>query len=233
MSDALRSGGVGIASPQRKVTTFVTRGRGAAAELLVFWHSGAGTQVPAGTVEDGEDFEAAACREVVEETGLADLELVADLGVRSSDLPAGRAAIIRKVFLQTRPGPDGPRTAWPFRNVMVRVVAEQDGYARVVYEERDLDDENPDDALVVARFEGWVPVDALRYRQERGFYHFRAREESPDEWQQVENDMFVLHLSWVPLTPKPTVLLPGQQDWLEEFYADLLKGVGDQVGDSK
>jgi ADP-ribose pyrophosphatase YjhB (NUDIX family) len=234
--DAQCGGGVGIVSPQRKVTAFVTRGSGVKAELLVFWHAGAGTQVPSGTVEEGEPFDVAARREAAEETGLADLELVAELGVRSYDLPPGQAVLVRQVFLQTRPGRDGPPTAWSFRNIGVRVVDEQDGYARIVYEERDLDSAEADDALVVARFEGWVPMDALRFRQERAFYHFRVHGESPEEWQQLENDKFVFHLSWMTLTPKPTGLIVWNQAWLDEWYDDLLAGVGDQVdqvGDSK
>lgn len=204
---------------QRKVTTFVTRGSGAAAELLVFWHAGSGTQVPGGTVEDGEQFEVAARREVAEETGLPCLELVADLGVRRYDLPAARAVVMRKVFLQTRPGPDGPQTSWSFTHIGVEVVDRQEGYARVVYAERDLD--AGDDGLVYARFDGWVPDDALAYRQERAFYHFRAGADTPERWQQLENDKFVFHLYWVPLDPKPDVLIGPQQEWLDSYYDDL------------
>ncbi len=64
---------------KRKVYAYIThRGR-----LLVFRHvhePEAGLQVPGGTVEDGESFEAAVCREAFEETGLPGLELVRCLG---------------------------------------------------------------------------------------------------------------------------------------------------------
>lgn len=55
--------------PKIKVVAYITRGR----ELLVFEHADdaeAGVQVPAGTVEPGEEIEAAVWREVAEETGL-------------------------------------------------------------------------------------------------------------------------------------------------------------------
>jgi 8-oxo-dGTP diphosphatase len=64
---------------KRKVFAYITH----AGRLLVFRHVDfpeAGTQVPGGTVEPGETFEAAIHREVEEETGLTGLELVALIG---------------------------------------------------------------------------------------------------------------------------------------------------------
>jgi 8-oxo-dGTP pyrophosphatase MutT (NUDIX family) len=201
---------------QRKVTSFVTRGDGPERELLVFWHAGSGVQVPAGTVEPGEPFDEAAIREAGEETGLAGLELVRPLGVQAIDLPAGTAALLREEHLRTTPG--GPKTSWAFRNIRVNVVDAVDGYSRVVYTERDID--RPD-GLEYARFEGWVPSDALASKQERAFYHFRTTQPSPDEWRQLENGIFDLHLRWEPLHPKPDALLAGQQEWLDTHYAAL------------
>lgn len=203
-------------SVQRKVTSFVTRGDGLDRQLLVFWHAGSGVQVPAGTVEHGEAFEAAAIREAGEETGLIGLELVARLGSQQLDLPAGTAALLREEHLLTTPG--GAKTSWSFRNVRVEVVDTVDGYSRIVYAERDLD---TPEGLEYARFEGWVPSDALASKQERAFYHFRTTQPAPDEWKQLENGRFDFHLRWEPLHPKPTVLLAGQQEWLDTYYGAL------------
>ena len=66
-------------SVRRKVLAYVTRGD----ELLVFRHRDfpdAGLQVPAGTIEEGEDPENAALREVREESGLTDVRVVGFLG---------------------------------------------------------------------------------------------------------------------------------------------------------
>lgn len=66
---------------KRKVFAYITsRGR-----LLVFRHPlepSAGIQVPAGTVEPGEEPDAAVLREAWEETGLAGLKLTVFLGER-------------------------------------------------------------------------------------------------------------------------------------------------------
>ena len=62
-----------------KVLAYVTRGE----ELLVFRHRdfpAAGLQVPAGAIEEGEDPQDAALREVREESGLTDVRVVGFLG---------------------------------------------------------------------------------------------------------------------------------------------------------
>lgn len=59
--------------------------------LLLFKHVGlpeAGIQVPAGTIEIGESPEAAAIREIQEESGLTDITLVSALGTRFYDWAA-------------------------------------------------------------------------------------------------------------------------------------------------
>lgn len=66
-------------SVKGKVFAYVTRGE----ELLVFRHRDfpeAGLQVPAGTIEEGEDPEQAALRELREESGLTDVRMVGLVG---------------------------------------------------------------------------------------------------------------------------------------------------------
>ena len=63
-----------------KVTAFITQERNGVKVLLVFKHPNAGIQIPAGTVEVGEDIETAVQREAHEETGLQNVKIEKYLG---------------------------------------------------------------------------------------------------------------------------------------------------------
>lgn len=63
-----------------KVAALITHGTGASRRLLVFEHPSGGIQVPAGSVEPGEDPAAAVLREVHEESGLTTAQIVRALG---------------------------------------------------------------------------------------------------------------------------------------------------------
>lgn len=84
-----------------KVVCYVTRSRGASLDLLVFDHRDdpeAGTQVPAGTVDPGEAPDAAADRELFEETGLRDLPRLGMLDARGWMNPASGNLHLRRVY---------------------------------------------------------------------------------------------------------------------------------------
>ena len=98
----------------RKVVCYVVRdGR-----LLVFRHRdhpGAGLQVPAGTLHDGEPPEAGALRETAEETGRRGYRVVAKLGVydhefRDTFQGVERHELHERHVFQLEPPPDLPET---------------------------------------------------------------------------------------------------------------------------
>ena len=49
-------------------------------ELLVFDHPRAGTQIPKGTLEEGESHQVGVLRELAEETGVTDVEILRSVG---------------------------------------------------------------------------------------------------------------------------------------------------------
>jgi 8-oxo-dGTP pyrophosphatase MutT (NUDIX family) len=85
----------------RKVIAYVTRRRGRVTELLVFEHRGipsAGLQVPAGTVEPGEDVAVAVVRELEEESGLVGLPMTGPIDVYVWEHPYSHKQHQRHVF---------------------------------------------------------------------------------------------------------------------------------------
>jgi 8-oxo-dGTP pyrophosphatase MutT (NUDIX family) len=67
---------------RQRVVAYITRERNGRTELLVFDHRDhprAGTQVPAGRLDPGEELEAGLRREIAEEAGLTDVRVVREL----------------------------------------------------------------------------------------------------------------------------------------------------------
>jgi len=95
-----------------RVLAYVTRERdgGRGKELLVFDHRDhpdAGTQVPAGRLEHGEELEAGLLRELEEESGLAKARVVRKFGTFvPHELPHGRAYLNHAYEVEAPGAPD-------------------------------------------------------------------------------------------------------------------------------
>ncbi len=101
--------------PRIRVAAYVVRRR-AVPELLVFDHVGlpeAGTQIPAGGVQPGEDLEQAVLREVAEETGLSDVRVINRIAVDHRPHPRTRHPR-RTTFFRLDAGTD-TLDAWTHR----------------------------------------------------------------------------------------------------------------------
>lgn len=95
---------------KNKVVAYVTHGT----KLLVFAHRDhldVGIQVPAGTVEEGEDLAAAALRETEEETGLSNVKIVSYLGTADYDISVLRPEIHHRHFFHLEASGD-VRSEW-------------------------------------------------------------------------------------------------------------------------
>jgi ADP-ribose pyrophosphatase YjhB (NUDIX family) len=100
----------------RKAIAYVTReGPGGVSELLVFEHRDypeAGTQVPAGTVDQGEAPEDAVMREVEEESGLEGCCLVEKVAVYDWLNPESGQTNERHVFNLAAPPDTAEKWTW-------------------------------------------------------------------------------------------------------------------------
>lgn len=103
----------------RKALAYITRGQ----ELLIFRQPlfpEAGLQVPGGTIREGEEPEAAALREAIEETGLTDLEIMRFLGEQVREMTeAGRGEIHHRYFYQLTT--KDPRSEWEWHDEEIKI----------------------------------------------------------------------------------------------------------------
>ncbi|MCA9930236.1 MAG: NUDIX domain-containing protein [Anaerolineales bacterium] len=209
-----------IMTSVHKVTAFITRERPQGRELLVFHHPNAGIQLPAGTVEPGEDLETAVLREVAEETGLTQVRIVRYLGIMDNELAANERVLTRPV--QIRIAPDN--TSFPFkklftRGVTVQFEGQQGGFTKVSYLEYD---QLPNPTSIAFQIIGWVPNDAISSKKPRHFFHLNCEEETAVSWSLPADNNHIFHPFWTPLTPKPALVSP-QHTWLDTCYTQIFK----------
>lgn len=106
---------VGMATPRIRVAAYVIR-HSTGPELLVFDHVGipeAGTQVPAGGVQPGEDLRQAVLREVAEETGLLTASVIRE--IVTEDKPHPDTGEPRRTTFFWLQAPTGTSNAWDHR----------------------------------------------------------------------------------------------------------------------
>ncbi len=194
----------------QKVAVLVTRPGPNGPELLVFEHAGipAGVQVPAGTVEPGEEVRAAALRELAEETGIVvdDVELL----WTEEEVAVRGALVTEDVPMRISPAPDAEIVVQRVWRLGVRVVEEAGEWARVAREEYDL---SVEPWRLISSIEGWLPTSALERSQIRHVFHAIAPEGVAERWDVFAEDMYTFRCFWIPLRAAGLVSL--QQVWVD------------------
>ncbi len=208
-----------IETPLKKVAMFITRGKPGLRQLLVFDHAG-GTQIPAGTVLDGEAALHAALRVAREQSGLPDLTLIAELGSRRMSLTGDDRVLLADALLQLMPDTSSTvvRGTALRRGASVRLLESDGDFARVLYEETHSD--TAGETIVTARRSGWLPLPNVTSTIERHLFHLTSTISTAERWEVKAEPVQPYTLYWVPL--KVGIRLLGQQqEWLDSSFRAL------------
>ena len=201
----------------QKVTAFIVRERGGVKELLVFKHPTAGVQIPAGTVEIGEDIETAVKREAYEETGLQFVEIEDYLGCFENELESNQRIIAETTQVYIEPN----LTAIPYKRKLpkgltVDYLSTQEDLTHISYIEYEYD-EFYEPICIDANITGWVPNENISAQKKRHFFLLTTREETADAWELKSDQGHIFKPYWTPLSPKPEII-PPQDKWLDFVY---------------
>jgi 8-oxo-dGTP pyrophosphatase MutT (NUDIX family) len=192
-----------------KVTAFVTRGGRNGTELLLFRHPTAGIQIPAGTVEEGETPDEAVLREVAEETGLKDVQVVKRIGQIDELPPEASHVILQTTKVYSRPDRTSFGWATLRRGIGVKLQRRANGFAQVTYIEGDR---YPDPTYISYQITGWVPEETLAQTNRRYLYHLVLEGKAPETWAQF-SDHHRFQLFWTSLDNLPDIIPPQRKWW--------------------
>lgn len=204
----------------QKVTAFILRQHTTGPQLLLINHPHAGVQIPAGTVELGEEPETAVLREAAEETGLTDTAINERLGSREATLPEDQAFICSPTPVFSRPDPASFDWARFRSGIQVTVLRQLGGYTQVSYTEPDR---FPDPEYITCQITGWVPDDSLTRRRVRHFFLLDHHGETPSTWETTD-DNHTFNLFWAPVDQIPELAYP-QNEWLQFFLPPFNKRI--------
>ncbi len=203
-----------------KVTAFVTRKTSNGRQLLLFKHPTAGIQLPAGSVDEGETIEMAVLREVAEETGLYQVEIIRKLGIIENELASNELVLTQDIQPLIEPHAD----ALPFqrkltRGVTVQYERREGKFTKISYLEHDR---LPNPTAIAFQMIGYVPTETISRKKTRHFFHLDCWEKTDASWSLRTDHGHIFTPFWTSLTPKPT-LVSGQDKWLEFVYGRLIE----------
>ncbi len=204
----------------QKVTAFIIRERNGVEELLVFKHPTTGIQIPAGTVEAGEDIETAVKREAYEETGLQLVEIENYLGYIENELENNQRIIAETTQVYIEPSLNAiPYEEKLTKGLTVDYHSTQGDFTHISYIEYDR---HPNPTCIRYNITGWVPNENLSAQKKRHFFQLTTQEQTADAWELRSDRGHIFKPYWTPLSPKPDIM-PPQNKWLDFVYEKILK----------
>ena len=202
----------------QKVTAFIIRERDGVRELLVFKHPTAGVQIPAGTVEEGEDLETAVKREICEETGLQFVEIEGYLGRIENELAESERIIAETTEVYIKPSLNAvPYEKKLTRGLTVDYHSTRDSFTHISYIQYD---KHPNPTCIRYNITGWVPNKKMGVQKKRHFFHLTTQEKTADAWELESDGGHIFSPYWTPLSPKPQIISP-QAKWLDFVYEKI------------
>ena len=201
-----------------KVTAFIVRENNGVKELLVFKHPNAGIQIPAGTVEVGEDLETAVKREAKEETGLQFVEIENYFGCIENELAEGESIIAETTQVYIEPSLNAvPYAKKLTRGLTVNYHSTQEDFTHISYIQYD---KHPNPTCIRYNITGWVPNERLSGQKRRHFFQLTTQEKTADAWELESDGGHIFNPYWTPLSPKPNII-PPQDRWLDFVYEKI------------
>lgn len=197
----------------KKVTVFVIREKNGKKQVLLFQHPSAGIQIPAGTVEVGENTLEAAIREMKEETGITTFDKIECVGKENTRLEKNYAMIFTRPIAYSRPDKDSFDWCTFRRGIKVTVNRKsENGFTLVSYKEFD-DFYNP--TYITYEVTGWVTDDSLAYNMSRDFYMVSTSSCMEDSWEKF-TDNHTFRLFWADIDNLPMIVTP-QDQWIKHL----------------
>ncbi len=204
----------------QKVTAFIIRERNSIKELLVFKHPTAGIQIPAGTVEEGEDIETAVKRETYEETGLRFVKVESYLGCFENELKNNQRIIAETTEVYIEPNLDAmPYKRKLSKGLTVDYLSTQEDFTHISYIAYEYD-KFYKPTCIRSNITGWVPNENISAQKKRHFFHLSTQEETADAWELKSDQGHIFKPYWTPLSPKPNII-PPQDQWLDFVYEKI------------
>lgn len=193
-----------------KVTSFITRNKGNNKQLLLFKHPHAGIQIPAGTIEEGENSESAALREATEETQLPEFNVICKIGSMRSNLPESKYIVTRNAKVYSRPDFNSFDWAQIRRGITVENNRRSEsGFSHITYREYD---DVQDPSYITYQITGWFPEQCLSKQIVRHFYHLEVKGDTPESWI-AKADHHDFDFFWADINNLPKIISP-QSEWV-------------------